>query len=506
MKIERTRNAVRNIVSGSILKIFSLLIPFVLRTVLIYTLGVQYLGLSSLFTSILSVLNLAELGVGSAMVYSMYKPIAENDTDTICALMCLYRKYYRIIGIVILTVGLLLLPFIPRLIKGTIPRDVNIYVLYLMNLGATVLSYWLFAYRNCLLSAHQRTDINSKVTLAIDFVQYGLQFAVLYYFRNYYGYLSIVLFCTAAANVVRAIITKVMYPQYSPRGELPEGAVNEINNRVKDVFTAKVGRVVLNSVDSIVISSFLGLTILAIYNNYYYIMSSIIGLMGIVYSAIVAGIGNSFVTETAEKNYRDMNRMLFLVAWISSICVSCFLCLYQPFMKIWVGEDLMLDDSIVILFCLYFFVHQICTLLETFKDGAGIWHEDRYRPLITAIVNLVINIILVQFIGIYGILLSTIISLAFVGLPWLIHNIFVTLFKVNYRDFVLHIILYFIVTFATAFAMGAVCRVITADGVLGLLFRGMLCFIIPSLVFVFLFHKKDEFEYVEALLSGLKKK
>lgn len=163
MRIERTKNATRNIVVGMILKIYQLLVPFVIRTVMIHVLGMEYLGLNSLFTSILQVLNLAELGVGSAMVFSMYKPIAEDDSATINDLMKLYQFYYRIIGMIILVIGIAITPFIPKLIKSDIPSGLNIYILYYLNLGATVISYWLFAYKNCLLTAHQRSDVISKV-------------------------------------------------------------------------------------------------------------------------------------------------------------------------------------------------------------------------------------------------------------------------------------------------------------------------------------------------------
>ena len=164
-KIERTKNATRNIIFGVILRAYQIIVPFLMRTAMIYLMGVQYLGLNSLFTSVLQVLNLAELGVGSAMIYSMYRPIAEDDNTTICALMKLYRTYYRLIGLIIAVVGCILTPFIPKLISGDIPQGINIYILYLLNLGATVLSYWLFAYKNSILQAHQRTDIVSKVTL-----------------------------------------------------------------------------------------------------------------------------------------------------------------------------------------------------------------------------------------------------------------------------------------------------------------------------------------------------
>ena len=192
-KIERTKNATRNIIFGIILKVYQILVPFLMRTAMIYLMGVQYLGLNSLFTSVLQVLNLAELGVGSAMIYSMYKPIAEDNNTVICALMNLYRTYYRIIGAIIAAVGLLLTPFIPKLISGDVPQGINIYVLYLLNLGATVLSYWLFAYKNSILQAHQRVDVVSKVTLVTSTVQYALQLLVLWVFKNYYLYVVVLL-------------------------------------------------------------------------------------------------------------------------------------------------------------------------------------------------------------------------------------------------------------------------------------------------------------------------
>lgn len=147
-RIERKKNATRNIIFGVILKAYQIVVPFLMRTAMIYFMGVQYLGLNSLFTSILQVLNLAELGAGSAMIYSMYQPIASDDKKKICALMRLYKFYYRTIGCVIAFLGLLLLPFIPHLVKSDLPDNLNIYVLYLLNLGATVLTYWLFAYKN----------------------------------------------------------------------------------------------------------------------------------------------------------------------------------------------------------------------------------------------------------------------------------------------------------------------------------------------------------------------
>ena len=186
MKIERTKNATRNILFGLMLKVYQIFIPFLMRTAMIYIMGVEYLGLNSLFSSILQVLNLAELGVGSAMIFSMYKPIADDDEDKICALMNLYKTYYRVIGFIILLIGCLLTPFIPKLISGDVPTDINVYILYILNLLATVLSYWLYAYKSSILYAYQRTDAISKVNLITSTIQYIFQLFLLWAFHNYY--------------------------------------------------------------------------------------------------------------------------------------------------------------------------------------------------------------------------------------------------------------------------------------------------------------------------------
>lgn len=280
-KIERAKNATRNIVFGMILKAYQIVMPFLMRTAMIYLMGVQYLGLNSLFISILQVLNLAELGVGSAMIYSMYRPIAEDDNATICALMKLYRTYYRVIGLIIAVIGCILTPFIPKLISGDIPRGLNIYILYLLNLGATVLSYWLYAYKNSILQAHQRTDIVSKVTLVTSTIQYILQLLVLWLFKNYYLYVAVMLATQALTNVATAVVADKLYPQFSPKGPLPKGEASKINGRIKDLFTAKIGGIIVNSADTIVISAFLGLTALAVYQNYYFILTSITGFITI---------------------------------------------------------------------------------------------------------------------------------------------------------------------------------------------------------------------------------
>lgn len=503
MKIERTKNAGRNIVFGVILKLYQILMPFFMRTAMIYLLGVNYLGLNSLFTSILQVLNLAELGVGSAMVYNMYKPIVDNDTPKICALMRLYKLYYRIIGIIILIGGLLIIPILPNLIKSDLPPDINLYILYLLNLSATVLTYWLFAYKNSLLQAHQRIDVASKVTMATDTAKYILQLGSLAIFHNYYYYVIVIIVTQIATNLITAVVVTKMYPDYKAVGKLPKDEIKAINHKIRDLFTSKLGAVIFDSADTIVISAFLGLTALAIYQNYFFIVSSLTGLIATIFTSCTAGIGNSIIVETEEKNYNDLKKFTLLISWIGGFCTVCLLCLYQPFMEIWVSDKLMLNFEAVVCFCVYFFINQINALLNLYKDAAGMWHEDRYRPLVVSIANLIANITFVQFIGIYGVLLASCLTKTLIGIPWILHNLFTVVFKRNAKEYIKKLLYYIIVTLIACVITCLICALIPGNGMLVLIIKLVICCIVGNLILYILFRKTKEFVDIMILLKNM---
>lgn len=495
MKIERTKNATRNIMFNGMSQMMNMLVPFIMRSIILNFLGMEYLGLGGLFRSILSILNLAELGVGSTMVFSMYKPIAEDDTETICALMKLYRKFYRIIGLVILTIGLILTPFLPNLINGEVTADVNLYVLYFMNLGSTVLSYWLFAYKNCLLSAHQRVDIASKVTMIVHFTEYVLKILVLILFRNYYVYLAIQILSQIANNVFVALRVNKLYPYYSPRGELPKEKVRSIATRVRDLFTSNFSYVVSNSADTLVISSFLGIVVLAVYQNYYFIISSLKTMIEVIVGACIAGIGNSLVTESAEKNYKDFKKMTILFGWLLSVSGSMLLCMYQPFMYIWMGEESMLEFGYVICFVIYFYCIGMNKLTSMFKDAAGIWKIDKWRPLTAALVNLALNLATVNWIGLYGVLLSTVISIVFIQIPWIFHNLFKAVFPHEHLWEYVHmfcgiVVIELICCIASWFA----CSFIHLGVWPSLIINAGISFVIPNIIFFAVFGRNEMFK------------
>ena len=504
MKIERTKNTIRNILFGFLAKILNIILPFIARTAILYIVGEQYLGLSSLFSSILSFLSLAELGIGGAMVFSMYRPIAENDHATIKAILNLYRKLYRMIGTIIFGIGLCLIPFLNLLVREELPGDVNLYILYLLYLVNAALSYWLFAYKVALLQAFQRNDVDSKIGMVITPISYLVMLSTLFFTKNYYAYIIWLPVFTIVTNFVRKFYVDRHYPELKPEGQISEELKESIVKKVKALIGTKLNTVVLNAADNIVMAAFFDLTTIAIYGNYYYIMSSIFGFLGICYSAMTAGLGNSIATETVEKNYGDFMKFSFLNSWLVGWCAICLICLYQPFMYIWTGEELMFPFGIVLLFGLYFFVYQIRKIPVTYKDAAGIWWEDRFRPYVCMVVNIVMNILLVQIIGIAGILLSTILSLV-ISIPWENFTIFKYVFHCGSGEYYKKMG-YYALTLAAAGMITYLCCMPWGDGIPFLLLRMAICVIVPNIVIFLLNSRGKEFQSAKSFVLGIVKR
>lgn len=504
MKIERTKNTVRNIGAGAVNRVINIILPFFTRTALLYIMGTKYLGLNSLFTSILSFLSLTELGVGGAMIYSMYKPIARNDNETICALLNLYRKLYRIIGTVVLCLGLAIMPFLGKLIKDEIPADINLYVLYFIYLINAVLSYWLFAYKNALLQAHQREDVNSNIASIIVPASYAVMLTTLFITKNYYAYVVWLPIFTIITNLIRSVYVDRHFPELKPKGEISKELKTSISKKVAALIGTKLNTIVLNASDNLIMSAFLGLTVIAMYGNYLYIFTSICGFVGIIYGSMTAGLGNSLQTETTEKNYNDFKKLSFMNSWIVGWCTVCLACLYQPFMRIWVGDELMFPYYVVVEICVYFYIYMTRKIPVVYKDAAGIWWEDRFRPYVCMVVNVVFNILLVQVIGISGIILSTVFSLI-ISVPWENYTIFKYVFHRSSAEYYGKMFMYAGTMFLGGLLTYWICGLL-GDGIPALLLRGVVCVIVPNVVFIALNFRRKEFADTTAMLKRILKR
>ncbi len=480
----RTKNVKRNIIWGMVYRLLTLLLPFLTTTAMIYYMGSIYLGLNSLFAAVLQVLSLTELGVGSAMVFSMYRPMAEDDTETVCALLALYRKIYFIIGMIILVLGLIFLPFLDLVISGETPPDVNVYIVYLIQLFNTALNYCFFSYKSSLMTAGQRLDVYNNIGSVTEIALDIGKLAAIIVFHNYYVYSILIPVFTILRNLLVHYMAGRMYPQYQCRGHVNREELADIRRRVTGLFLDRLATVLYNSLDSIVISATLGLVILAKYNNYYYILNALTILTGVLTTSMVASVGNSIISEDTEKNYEDFRLFQYLFMWGISWCTVCLYVLYQPFVELWVGSSLLFSSDIMIIFCIYFFAKEMLQICYVYRQAAGLWWQDRFRPAVESILNLILNIVLVRYLGVAGVLIASIICYAFINTPWGSWVLFRYYFTGKRLSSYLLKLLYFaLVTIGAAAVTGFIAGLIPLSGIVGLIAKGALCVVLPNLIF-----------------------
>jgi O-antigen/teichoic acid export membrane protein len=333
-------------------------------------------------------------------------------------------------------------------------------------------------------------------------LQCVLQIGVIVLFRNYYYYAIIAIVINVLRNLIIAKNVDIMYPQYKAIGKLNGEILSDIRTKVSALFVYKVGNVVANSVDTLVISSFLGLKTLAIYNNYYYIISMLMGFMQIYYSSMSAGIGNSISVETKEKNYNDYSRLMFMQSWVVGWMSICLLCLYQPFIEVWVGTGLMLPFGMVIWLAVYFFYWKIQDIIYIYIEAAGLWQHDKYASLAGAIINLGLNIFLVNIIGIYGIVISTIVMNVLIIMPWRTRALYKFYFKKSslyYYAIVLKCSIITVIGGVVTYVAGSIVK---GDKIIVLTVRAVVCVIVPNIVFWICYRKNELFGETKDFLIG----
>ena len=411
----KTKNAAKGIGAGVINRIVTLVLPFIVRTLLIKYIGIDYAGLNGLYSSILQVLSIAELGFSSAVVYSMYKPIAEKDDATICALLNFYRRIYKIIGVGIIAAGLVALPFLPRIINGTPPPDANIYILFILYLIATSVSYLLFGYKISLLHAYQRVDVIQHIGTIITLITSVLQILVIVLFDSFYAYVTIIPLLAIVRNIITSYIVDRLFPQYKCEGKISRELKKDIKKKVTGLSIQKVCEVSRNGVANIFISAFISLEVVGIYNNYYMIFSSLIGILSLVPTSMIAGMGNYVQTASVEDNHKAMQKFNMLYMVLSTVCAVCLFALYQPFMEIWMGKEYMFDYSTVILLVVYFYMLKMGDIRSIWVDAVGLYWEIRWRAVFEAVLNLVLCYIFVRIWGINGLIAGTLVSLFLVN-------------------------------------------------------------------------------------------
>lgn len=504
MRLARSRNTKRNIVVGELDKLSGILLPFIVRTMIIHQMGASYLGLTGLFYSIIQMLNLAEMGFGMCITFSMYQPIADNDTRAINALLKFYSRVYRVVGLITGAGGLLVLLFLPALIRSEPPSDINIYLLYLIYLGDACMNCFLFPERKALLAAHQRDDVSGFVHIFTQAGMYILQMICICLARNFYLYALTVPLSTAAYSLLCAYRSTKLLGQYHKEGELERDTYLRIRKQVVGLMVRKAASMSRNAFDSMFISAFLGLEINAVYGNYYYVMDSIVMILAVVKNSMAGGVGNSIAMETVEKNLGDMDRINFLFMWISGWCAICLVCLYQPFMLLWAGSGMTLPAVYALFFGVYFYVLKMGDIRTLYSESVGLWWQARYLSVTEALANVVLNWVLIRLLGLAGIILATMLSyfvFNFIGGAWILFTGYFPLAKL--RSYFAAHFKYLCVSAAIGTVTYKVAELVPWEGLAGLLAKGGLCVVIPGLLYLLVWSGTREWKQARPMLFSL---
>ena len=493
--LNRTRSSLLNFVTAMIGQGFGLIITFISRIYFIKILGSEYLGLNGLFTNILTVLSLAELGVGNAITFSLYKPLAENDNLTCKMLMQLYKKIYTIIGVIILIIGIIITPMLPLFIKN-MPDISNINLIYILFVINTAISYF-YSYKRNLIIADQKRYIAIIYRYVFFFILNLLQIIYLVINRDYIGFLIIQIISTFLENIFVSKHADKMYPYLKDKDKIPleSNVKNDIIKNTKAMMMHKIGGIVVSATDNIILSSFVSIVSVGIYSNYYLIINALNTICGQVYNSLTASLGNMWVKESMGKSYNIFKKINFLTFWIYCFITICLICLFNPFIEIWIGKEYLFTFDIIIILVINFYLSGIRKSILTFRDAAGLFEKDKYKAIFESIINLSASIILAKYFGVFGVFFGTFIS-SVTTCVWVEPYV---LFKYGFKrsvseyfkDYIKKTLLTLVLTIFTYY----ICSFFSGNLYLVFILKCLVCLIIPNLILILIYRNTEEFKY-----------
>lgn len=499
----RTQNSIRNVLSAMIGQLGGILVNLLARVFFLHYLNQTYLGLNGLFTNVLTMLSLVELGVGPAMAYSLYKPLADHDVERLKSHMAFYKKAYVTIGLAIAALGLAFLPFY-TVFMDEVPDIPHLNTIYLLFVANTVVSYF-YSYKRSLIICDQKKYIETAVHYGAYFLLNVVQIIFLALTKNYVVFLMLQVLSTWLENFILARKADKLYPFLREKNVRPMDKTDSqvIFRNVAAMSMHKVGAVVVNSTDNILISKLIGLASAGLYSNYYTIIHPLQTITNQIFESIVASVGNLTATVkdgNVEHLMETFYDVFFFAFWIFTFCSICLLNLLHPFIEfMWLrNRGWLLDNATLYVLVLNFYLYGMRRPVLTFRDATGAFWNDRFKPIFESIINLVASILLAKPFGIAGIFLGTLVSTVTTSL-WvepmvLYHNVFYA-----------HMRKYF-ARFFSYTAVGLVICVITTwlcshvgYSLISILPRALICLTVPNLLLLVVFYRTKEFQYFRRL-------
>ena len=498
MKSERKKSSFKNMITAVSSNVLTIIVGLVAQAIFIKILGSEYLGLNGLFSNVISMLGIVELGMGSAIIYNMYKPIAEENHEKIKSLMQFYKKSYRIITLIISIIGIMIIPFIKYIVDiESVTVGINVYLVYILFLLETICSY-ILSYKRSMLYADQKEYITNIIHMGYTILVNTMQLTFLYFTHDYYLYLIIKVMMRLVENIVISSYVNRRYSYLLDNNvtKLDSKTEKDIFQKIKALFFHKIGTFIVSGTDNIIISKYLGLVTVGLYSNYYMIINAVQTVINHIIQATRASVGNLLVTESKTKQFDIFNKIRFVNFWISCFSSICIFVIMDSFITIWIGYKFVLPTKVLLVLVINFFIVSSRSTYGAFKEAAGIFYEDRFVPIIESLLNIVLSIIFVKKFGLMGVFMGTIASglvLWCYSYPKYVYN---KLFGRKISDYIKETIYYFIIFILIAGFTYSLAILISFDNVyLQFISNVLIALIVPNVIMLLLFSKDENFKY-----------
>lgn len=497
----RITNSLKNITLGVLSQLVIVLLGFISRKVFLDSLGVEYLGVNGLLTNVLSMLALIEAGIGVSIVYCLYKPLAENDKPKIIALIQLYKKAYSILAFLILGLSVLLYPLMGMLIKesGNIPNVTLAYFLFVLKNMVTYLN----AHKVSLINADQKGYILARINLLFQIITSLAKIFILIVTENYIIYLTIELLLYIVQTLYNGNIVSKRYSYIKTKKKyyIEQYEKEKLIQNIKALFLHNIGSFFVFGTDNILISAFVGIVTVGLYSNYTMILGQLNALISPILGGIGASIGNLIAIESKEKSYSIFKVAYLINFWIYSISVIFLYNLLEPFLNWWLGKGFLLDSLTYCVILINFYITGLRSSISTFKVKAGIFVQDKYIPLLEALINLIASVVLVQVLGLAGIFIGTLISTlscVFWNVPRLVYK---HVFKKPVWSYFVTYFYFILLTIISGTMTTLLCNfLILGESLYSLIFKGLVCFMVPNIFYLIIFYRNKEFNYIKSII------
>ncbi|MCQ2436357.1 MAG: hypothetical protein MJ101_05580 [Clostridia bacterium] len=498
----RTQNSIRNAAFAFGGQIAVLLTQLLIRWSFVAYLTDDYLSLNGLFSNILTVLSLAELGVGTSIVFSLYRPIADNDTEKIKSLMRVYRLTYTAVGTAVLIVGLAITPFLPYLVDQ-MPDIPEIYVIFVMYVFNSAMTYF-FSYKRSFLIANQQKYLTTAVSAAAQIVACAAEYCILRFTHDYIIYMICVISVTIIDNVIVTAIADAKYPFLRNKhvAKLDDGTSSEIKTNIRASLLHNIGGVVVNGTDNIIISRFVGFVYVGLYSNYHLIRAAVDSLLRPLFEAVTASFGNLSVEVADERRGEVFNRMFFAAAWLFGFSSIALAILSGPFVSLWLGDEYLVSVPVVLIIAVNFYFKGMRYPGIAAREAMGLFRYDKWKSIAEAATNIVVSILLARCYGVFGVLLGTLIS-SLATCFWIEPLVLYRHgFGRGLGKYFIRYGLYTAVTVAAGIITRLVCGAVELSPITSFVVKALICLTIPNVIFAAAYFRTSEFRYYVGLISS----